>query len=79
MTPTRKLTAALMRLGPAVLPFAAVASYVNHRFLKLPATIGLMAWVLSPVIVGVLLLRSCPRALASAGRAGARCPSTAAA
>lgn len=26
-------------------------------------TIGLMAWVLSPIIVGVLLLRSCPRAI----------------
>jgi MFS family permease len=26
-------------------------------------TIGLMAWVLSPIIVGVLLFRSCPRAI----------------
>ena len=39
----------------AVLTFAAVASYVNHRFLKLPATIGLMALSLAVSLVIVVL------------------------
>ena len=39
----------------AVLTFAAVASYVNHRFLKLPATIGLMALSLAVSLVIVAL------------------------
>ena len=38
-----------------VLTFAAVASYVNHRFLKLPATIGLMALSLAVSLVIVAL------------------------
>ena len=38
-----------------VLTFAAAASYVNHRFLKLPATIGLMALSLAVSLVIVAL------------------------
>jgi len=38
-----------------VLTFAAAASYVNHRFFKLPATIGLMALSLAVSLVIVAL------------------------
>lgn len=49
------MTMDLFQLSAALLTLAALFSYVNHRFLKLPTTIGLMliAMAASMVLVGV--------------------------
>lgn len=58
----------LFQISAALLTLAALFSYINHRFLKLPTTIGLMLIAMATSLCLVLLGEVFPEAEAAAAR-----------